>query len=67
MNVYLKQKVFIDEKVIYFSIVSEWYSWYYVFLKQIQKTQNAIDADISFCKLSENKLNMWTTYDCKTK
>ena len=35
--------------------------------KKFERTQNAIDADISFCKWLQNKLNMWTLYDCKTK
>ena len=74
MNLYLKKRIFTDEKKSIFQLKSEWFSLYYAFKqkqnnkkKKYERTQNATDADIYFCKWLQNKLNMWTLYNCNPK
>ena len=35
--------------------------------KKYERTQNATDADIYFCKWLQSKLNMWTLCNCNPK
>ena len=63
---YIQNKKSFDEKDLFFNCIRMIFVLLCI-LKKIERIQNAIDADISFCKWLQNKLNMWTLYDCKTK
>lgn len=49
MNIYLKQKIFIDEKKCIFQLYQNDIR-YIMRFKINERNQNAIDADIYFCK-----------------
>ena len=63
---YIQNKKSFDEKNLFFNCIRMIFVLLCI-LKKIERIQNAIDADISFCKWLQNKFNMWTLYDCKTE